>query len=299
MRTYATSCPPVGVHLCTDVLQRGSRVRARVRWTDPSSRERRSRSVTVDNDLAAQEFFELVRASSNRAVDPLITLSDYARSIGGQFLRGVDPTSTAAGYRAGLQLRVLPKLGHLRVGEITTGLIDRTIDTWETTHSRSTLKNTIAALTRVLDEAVRDDLIARNPVRDRADRRYRTNLELPRTKLFPGPNDVARIAEACEQIHTSYGDHVMLSAFLAARSLEVGGLLVGHVDWRARSSRSNGSASRGRRPEHQTRERSSRPPRTDHRTARARAAQAHNATVAQPATVARAAWRCHHHGNIA
>jgi integrase len=171
-----------------------------------------------------------MRASSNRVVDPLITLSDYAQSIGDRFLRGVDPTSTAAGYRAGLRLRVLPKLGHLRVREITTGLIDRTIDTWETRHSRSTLKNTIAALTRVLDEAVRDELIARNPVRDRADRRYRTNVELSRTKLIPGPGDVARIAEACAGIHPSYGDHIMLSAFLAARSSEVGGLLVGDVD---------------------------------------------------------------------
>ena len=171
-----------------------------------------------------------MRTSSSRAIDPLITLSDYARSIGDRFLRGVDPTSTAAGYRAGLRLRVLPALGYIRLRDITTGCVDRAIDSWETTHSRSTLKNTIAALTRVLDEAVRDDLIARNPVRDRADRRYRANLELPHTKLIPGPDDVVRIAEACTEIHPSYGDHVMLSAFLAARSSEVGGLFVGDVD---------------------------------------------------------------------
>lgn len=83
----------------------------------------------------------------------------------------------------------------------------------------------------MLDEAVRDDLIARNPARDRAERRYHANLEIPQTKLIPGPDDVARIAEACAEIHPSYGDHVMLSAFLAARSSEVGGLVVGDVDW--------------------------------------------------------------------
>ncbi|WP_197426455.1 tyrosine-type recombinase/integrase [Microbacterium sp. PAMC 28756] len=123
-------------------------------------------------------------------------------------------------------------LGHIRLREVTTGLVDRAIDSWETTHSRSTLKNTIAALTRVLDEAVRDDLITRNPVRDRADRRYRPNTELPHAKLIPAPDDVARIAAACADIHRSYGDHVMLSAFLAARSSEVGGLVVGDVDWK-------------------------------------------------------------------
>jgi len=230
MTVHHPALPPHGVPLHLDTLRRGSRIRARVRWTDPFSHQRQGRSVTVDDDAAAREFFELMRTSSSRAIDPLITLSDYARSIGDRFLRGVDPTSTAAGYRAGLRLRVLPALGYIRLRDITTGCVDRAIDSWETTHSRSTLKNTIAALTRVLDEAVRDDLIARNPVRDRADRRYRANLELPHTKLIPGPDDVVRIAEACTEIHPSYGDHVMLSAFLAARSSEVGGLFVGDVD---------------------------------------------------------------------
>ncbi|WP_213816991.1 site-specific integrase [Glaciihabitans sp. dw_435] len=158
-------------------------------------------------------------------------MSDYALSINGRFLRGVDPTSTATGYRAGLQLRVLPALGHLRIHDITTGLVDRTIDLWESEHSRSTLKSTIAALTRMLDEAVRDDLIARNPVRDRARRRYHQNTELQRTRPVPSPDEVARIAETCAAIHQSYGDHIMLSAFLAARSSEVAGLIVGDVDW--------------------------------------------------------------------
>lgn len=231
MTVHHPALPPHRVPLHLDTLRRGSKIRARVRWTDPSSRQRRSRSVTVDDDVAAQEFFELMRTSSNRDIDPFITLSDYACSIGDRFLRGVDPTSTAAGYRAGLRLRVFPTLGHTRLRDITTGLVDRAIDSWEATHSRSTLKNTIAALTRVLDEAVRDDLITRNPVRDRADRRYRPNTELPHAKLIPAPDDVARIAAACADIHRSYGDHVMLSAFLAARSSEVGGLVVGDVDW--------------------------------------------------------------------
>lgn len=231
MTTYDLSVPPSGTRLHVDTLIRGSRIRARMRWTDPLSRERRSRSVTVDNDIAAQDFFELMRTSSTRIVNPLITLNDYARSIGDRYLRGVDPTSTAGGYRAGLRLRVLPRLGHMRVREITTGLVDRAIDNWEPAYSRSTLKGTIAALTRVLDEAVRDDLIARNPVRDRANRRYHQNTELQRARPVPSPDEVARIAGACAVIHQSYGDHIVLSAFLAARCSEVAGLIVGDVDW--------------------------------------------------------------------
>lgn len=139
MTAHHLSLPPSGVPLHLDTLKRGSRIRARIRWTDPSSHKRRSRSITVDDDESAREFFDLMRVSSSRTVDPFITLSDYARSIGGRFLRGVDLTSTASGYRAGLRLRVLPALGDMRVRDVTTGLIDRTIDRWETTHSRSTL----------------------------------------------------------------------------------------------------------------------------------------------------------------
>jgi hypothetical protein len=47
---------------------------------------------------------------------------------------------------------------------LTTGLIDRAIDRWETEYARSTVKNTIAVLVLVLDEAVRDGIVARNPL---------------------------------------------------------------------------------------------------------------------------------------
>lgn len=231
MFTRPPALPPLATRLHLDTLKRGSRFRARVRWTDPSSRERRSRSVAVDDEFGAREFFELMRAGSIHKIDPFISLSDYALSIGGRFVRGVDPTSTAAGYRAGLHLRVVLALGHLRIHDITTRLIYRTIDHWESEHSRSTLKGTIVALTRILGEAVPHDLIARNPVRNRADRRYHQSTELQRARPVPSPDEVVRIAEACAAIHQSYGHHIMLSAFLAARSSEVAGLIVDDVDW--------------------------------------------------------------------
>ncbi|WP_427871231.1 tyrosine-type recombinase/integrase [Leucobacter luti] len=48
---------------------------------------------------------------------------------------------------------------------------------------------------------------------------------------MPSPADVVWIAAACAEVHQSYSDHVMLSAFLAARTSEVAGLLVRDVDW--------------------------------------------------------------------
>ena len=46
---------------------------------------------------------------------------------------------------------------------ITAGLVDRAIDRWETDFGRSTIKNTVSALVLVLNEAVRDGIIPRNP----------------------------------------------------------------------------------------------------------------------------------------
>ena len=108
MNTYDLSAPPSGPRLHVATVIRGSRIRARIRWTDPPSRERRSRS---------------------------------------------------------------------------------------------------------------------------AERRYHQNTEPQRARPTPSPDEVTRIAEACAAIHQSYGDHIALSAFLAARSSEVAGLIVSDVDW--------------------------------------------------------------------
>lgn len=54
---------------------------------------------------------------------------------------------------------------------ITAGLVDRAIDEWEKNYGRSTVKNTVSALVLVLDEAVRDGIIVRNPAKDRARRK--------------------------------------------------------------------------------------------------------------------------------
>jgi hypothetical protein len=87
-------------------------------------------------------------------VDNGQTLADYIDFIGVRWTRGIDPTSTYDPYADGLRRRVVPTLGHLPVALLTTGLIDRAIDTWETDYGRSTVKNTIAVLVLVLDEAV-------------------------------------------------------------------------------------------------------------------------------------------------
>ncbi|KJL26489.1 Tyrosine recombinase XerC [Microbacterium azadirachtae] len=227
--------PPLGVKLTESTEKRGTGLLARVRWTDPHTKKRPSRSEFVATSEEAEAFFEKMRQSTETGANTLITLKDYVDSIGDRWQRGLDPTSTVEGYDVGLRLRVLPALGHLKVSRISTGLIDRTIDRWETEHGPSTVKNSIAPLVRVLDVAVRDEVIPSNPARTRARRTYGKDDNRQtggfRVLAIPDLDTLNRLAEGCGEIHQSYSDHVMLCALLSARGSEVAGLRVGDIDW--------------------------------------------------------------------
>ncbi|WP_236757543.1 site-specific integrase [Aeromicrobium sp. PE09-221] len=95
------------------------------------------------------------------------------------------------------------------------------------------MKNTVAALTRVLDEAVRDEIIAINPARARAKQRTRS-VAHPVKRKIPTFDEVQELASRCSRAHAAYGDFVLMSAFLAARVSEVAGLFVGDIDWENR-----------------------------------------------------------------
>ncbi|WP_432023374.1 Helicase associated domain protein [Streptomyces parvus] len=80
-------------------------------------------------------------------------------------LRGLE-LKTLDPYLAGWRMRVVPALGHLAVRMITNGAVDRTVQNWIADDlSRSTVKNTIAVLVRVMEQAVRDGIIKVNPAR--------------------------------------------------------------------------------------------------------------------------------------
>ena len=230
--------PPVGVKLSTSVERRGNGYLARVRWTDPQTKKRPSRSEFVETTDEAEAFFETMRQATETGANLLVTLADYVESIGDRWQRGLDVTSTVSGYDAGLRLRVLPALGHLKVSKITTGVIDRTIDQWETEYGPSTIKNSIGPLVRVLDVAVRDEVIPSNPAKNRARRTLNHDSTLKpgalRAYAISDIETLTKLAEKCAEVHQSYSDHVMLCALLSARGSEVAGLEVGDIDWKNR-----------------------------------------------------------------
>ncbi|WP_022883666.1 tyrosine-type recombinase/integrase [Glaciibacter superstes] len=231
--------PPIGVKISTDLERRSYGIRARARWTDPLSKRRIIRSEIVADEAAAHEFFESLRHSSVKGMDVSMTLTEFVTAIGDRWARGLDPTSTGETYEYGLKLRVLPALGHMPVTQITAGAIDRTIDAWEKRYGASTIKNSIAPLVRVLDEAVRDGMLTINPAKNRAKRSLNRNAfraqpaeqSSPRAHAIPEMSTLVTLAEACGKVHQSYSDFVMLAALLAARSSEVSGLQAGDVNF--------------------------------------------------------------------
>ena len=108
---------------------------------------------------------------------------------------------------------------------ITAGLVDRAIDRWETEFGRSTIKNTVSALVLVLNEAVRDGIIPRNPATDRAPRPTvgrpfgKSEPSTPRDLALPNvailEQLVARVVEAGKD--QSWGDVVTILATTALR----------------------------------------------------------------------------------
>ena len=179
-------------------------------------------------------FFQRMRAAVATGIDPGITVADYLALIGNRWMRGIDASSTGDPYRAGMSRRVIPAFGHIPVRMVTAGLVDRVVDSWEGQHSTSTLKCTLAALTRLLDEAVRDGVIATNPARSSARRSWSRpaadRIESPRSHAIPDLASLTRLVDAVANVHRTYADHVLLCALLAARGSEVAGLECGDVD---------------------------------------------------------------------
>jgi hypothetical protein len=67
--------------------------------------------------------------SAQRAVKQVLQTSSDEATKG---LRSFAKATSAARTPASLRRRVVPTLGHLPVGMITAGLVDRAIDPWET-----------------------------------------------------------------------------------------------------------------------------------------------------------------------
>ncbi|WP_245008045.1 tyrosine-type recombinase/integrase [Nocardia nova] len=234
---------PLGVTVRGDIEKRNRAkpFRARVRWSDPATGARPSKSESFDTEDEAQEWIDKITRAASRGVDPKTatsTLADYGNANLHFAMRGVEP-KTLDPYLAGWRKRVVPTVGHLPVTMITAGMADRAVSAWIADgHGKSTIKNTLAAFVRVMDQAVRDELIDKNPVAvvgwQKEFARYEDELEDPRALALPDWRALTTLADALVAAsagnYRGWGDVVMFMACTATRIGEASGCLVGDID---------------------------------------------------------------------
>jgi integrase len=235
---------PVGVSLSADIEHRPDRpepYRARVRWVDPATKRRKSKSQACSSERAALDWIEAIRRVAQAGIDPetaSMTLATYGESVMPLALRGLEG-KTLDPYLAGWRKRVVPALGHLPLRMITNGAVDRAVHGWiAESRSRSKVKNSLAVLVRVMEQAVRDGIMDRNPARvigwQRDYQRAEDELDDPRSLALPDWQalcDLAAALVARSADHfEGWGDVVIFAACTAARIGEVSGIRCADID---------------------------------------------------------------------
>lgn len=236
--------PPIGVKLATDIEHLANRptpYRARVRWTDPVAGKRRSLSECHDAlDKAEAWIARLLRAAAG-GIDPTVatmTLAEYGHLNLPLALRGLEGKTTDP-YLAGWRKRVVPTIGHLPIRMVTNGAVDRAVHAWIADEcGQSTVKNSLAVLVRVMEQAMRDGIIDRNPARitgwQRQYTRAEDELDNPRTLALPNWAALIQLADclaarSADQF-SGWGEVVIFAACTAARIGEVSGCRVKDIN---------------------------------------------------------------------
>lgn len=122
---------------------------------------------------------------------------------------------------------------------ITIGAVDRTVHAWISDEcGRSTVKNSLAILVRVMEQAVQDGIITHNPARVRGwQQQYKQaedELGNPRALALPDWAALVELAavlvERSSDRYEGWGEVVIFAACTAARIGEVSGVRVGDID---------------------------------------------------------------------
>ncbi|MFD0261776.1 tyrosine recombinase XerC [Kitasatospora indigofera] len=235
---------PIGVKISTDIEHRPDRptpYRARVRWVDPITKQRPSRSMVFLTQDEAQAWLDRITKAASRGISVELAtteLATYGDSVMDLAMRGLE-LKTHAPYMAGWRLRVKPAVGHLQVAGITAGIADRALHAWVADGAGvSTLKNTIAVWVRIMEQAIRDGIIEINPARlygwQKLFKKAEDEETDPRGLALRDWDVLDRLAdglvEASFNKYDGWGDIIRFAGGTGARIGEVSGVRASDID---------------------------------------------------------------------
>lgn len=203
-------------------IEKRDNKRWRARYRAPDGRER---SKTFKRRVDAERFLTQVKAQMLRGewIDP-----EAGKRTLGDFEKGWRPKATLA--RSSLALHdsawrkwVGPALADYPLGAITRAIVQEFVeDVYRISGSSWTTQTAHRVLRKLLQEAVDQDLIMRNPA---------LRVKLPKTerKRFEvlTPGQIARLVDA---VGAEWHAFVLVKTYAALRFSEVAGLRVGCVD---------------------------------------------------------------------
>lgn len=213
---------PEGVRYRGD---RGGKYQVRV-WGVGRDGEWKERATLVDTLKEAKAL--RAESAARQFPEGSMKLEDWHERYWPMIRDSVRP-ATARAYERGWRLRVKPWLGHRRLETITAGDVEQALTEW--TGGASTKIDALAVLSRLLDGAVRAQLIsmnqarlARRPVAD-------PQLNLRSRALTPGEVGVVFSAVPAGP----YRNYLAGLIYTGMRANEAAALQVGDVDLAART----------------------------------------------------------------
>lgn len=169
---------------------------------------------------------------------PAMSLATYGELRWPAAMHGLE-TLTMSPYQAGWRLRVVPSIGHVPVRKVTRRVVNRALHCWIADEcGLSTVKNSLAVLVRVLEQAVRDGALDANPARvagwQQEYQHAQRERTTPRALALPDVRALDRLAASLVQRssdgYQGWGDAVRFAAWTGTRFSEVSGLRAQDID---------------------------------------------------------------------
>lgn len=242
---------PIGITISGDIEFRERRpkpFKARIRWVNAGDDTRNSISESFVTEDEAKKWIEAIEAKANAGISPstmVMTLAEYGESVMDLAMRGLEG-KTLEGYMTGWNKLVVPALGHIEVRILNNGMVDRAVYAWIADEvGLSRVKNALAALVRIGEQARRDGLIDINPCRvtgwQRMYRKAAAETINPRSLALPDYAALQKLADALvaasadertldRRTYDGWGDVVIFAACTASRIGEVSGVRVMDID---------------------------------------------------------------------